>query len=76
MITRFKQPRIEAKTAQWYRTGYVPATQFYPGVRQGRLWLESKKLARQAYQIETGNTTAKTNKKDIFTNILSKIKRR
>ena len=75
MITRFKQPIIEQKTAQWYSTGYMPYIHYYPGVRAGRLWLESKKLARQAYQIETGNNTAKTSKKDVFTNILTKLKR-
>ena len=75
MITRFKQPIIEQKTAQWYTTGYVPPTNYYPGVRAGRLWMESKKLARQAYQMEEANKEAKTTKKDVFSKILTKSNR-
>ena len=74
MITRFKQPKIEQKTAQWYSTGYLPPRQFYPGVRAGRLWMESKALARQAYGIEEANSQSKKTKKDVFTKVLTNSK--
>ena len=74
MISVFKQPLVEQKTAQWYQTGYRPPTQYYPGVRAGRQWMEMKTLARQAYQLEAANSVAKTNKKDVFTQVLSNSK--
>jgi len=74
MITVFKQPIVEQKTAQWYQTGYFPPAQIYPGIRLGRQWMDMKTLARQAYALQAASNIAKTTKKDVFTSVLSNSK--
>ena len=75
MITVFKQPIVEQKTAQWYQNRvFFHRPQIYPGIRQGRQWMDMKTLARQAYALQTASNIAKTTKKDVFTSVLSNSK--